>query len=556
MFTKALKYRNTYQLYAFLIIASATIFRIVLSCLGWPPTDSDEATYNLMAFHIWKNGEHPIFMYGGNYLGALEAYIGAVLFRLFGPSMLVMRIEMAGLFALFLLGLYLLTYRLYSPHFALVTIAFLALGTVSMLVRQLKATGGNAEINVFGVFILLISFTLASGRVEKGWKRAILYSLWGIFSGLALWSHILIAPYLLVASILLVVFCWREMLKWGLWLLLIGFVVGGFPLIYYNLTSPPDANSWATYTRLSTMGIPANDTIWTHITRTALVSLPPMTGDQFANFIMSWPSNVPHAFRYATMQVSWSIGFCLLLLCSICLTIVALLRARHQEAIGRDTRAQYVARLLLGCAAILTIIVYVKGSATVVDAYNSARYLSILWISAPVVLWPLWRALRFIRSLPLWFNFCKMSFIAAVWEVVGGILLLSTMYIILEIPQAQARDQQLTQLTAALERLHVTRFYSEYWTCNNVIFASQERLICEDSGVENGTFTHGFDRYVQYQWILKASSNPAFVFPKNDYNRIQTLKNLVAQQHIEYHRVDVAGYAVFILARPLQNTRL
>src|SRR5437588_9621199 len=214
---------------------------------------------------------------------------------------------------------------------------------------------------------------------------------------------------------------------------------------------------------------------------------------------MSCPSNVPLAFRYATMQCGWSIGFCLLLLCSICLTIVALLRARHQGAIGRDTRAQYVARLLLGCAAILTIIVYVKGSATVVDAYNSARYLSIFWISAPVVLWPLWRGLRFIRSLPLWFNFCKMSFIAAVWEVVGGILLLSTMYIILEIPQAQARDQQLTQLTAALERLHVTRFYSEYWTCNNVIFASQERLICEDSGVENGTLSLAFVDMCSYK---------------------------------------------------------
>src|SRR5438105_12579087 len=88
---------NTYYLYAFLIIASATIFRIVLSCLGWPATDSDEATYNLMALHIWKHGEHPIFMYGGNYLGPVEAYIGAVLFRIFGPSVLVMHIEIAGL---------------------------------------------------------------------------------------------------------------------------------------------------------------------------------------------------------------------------------------------------------------------------------------------------------------------------------------------------------------------------------------------------------------------------------------------------------------------------
>src|SRR5712691_7204974 len=229
MFAKMLKNRNTYHLYAFLIIASATIFRIVLSCLEWPVTNSDEATYNLMAFHIWKNGEHPIFMYGQNYMGTIEAYIGAVLFRIFGPSVLVMRMEMVGLFALCLIGLYLLTYRLYTPRFALFTIAFLVPGTGLMLNRQLEATGGNAEINVFGVLVLLISFTLASGRVEKGWKRVILYCLWGIFSGLALWSHLLIAPYLLVAGILLVVSCWREMLKWGLWLLLIGFVVGGYP---------------------------------------------------------------------------------------------------------------------------------------------------------------------------------------------------------------------------------------------------------------------------------------------------------------------------------------
>ncbi|HEX6478614.1 MAG TPA: hypothetical protein VF043_07205 [Ktedonobacteraceae bacterium] len=556
MFAKVLKYRNTYLFYAFLIIASATVFRIVLSCLGLPPTNSDEATYNLMALHIWKHGEHPIFMYAGNYLGAIEAYIGAVLFRIFGPTVLVMRIEMAGLFALFLMGLYLLVYRLYTPRFALLTLAFLAPCTGLMLVHQIVATGGNAEINVFGVFVFLISFALASGRIEKGWKRAILYFLWGIFSGLALWSHILIAPYLLAAGILLLVFCWREMLKWGLWPLLIGFVIGGYPLIYYNVTSPPDANSWSTYVHLSTMGTPPNDNLWQHITRTALVSLPIMTGDQFAYFVTSWPSTVPHAFRYAMMQFGWSIGYCLLLLCSISLEIAALRRVHRQEHTGRATQAQHVARLLLGCAAILTIVLYVKGSATVVDDYNSARYLSILWISVPVVLWPLWRGFRHLQSLPMWFNVCKMSFLAAVWAGVGGILLLSTTYTIQQIPPAQARDQQFTRLTTTLEHLHVTRFYSEYWTCNSVIFASQEQLICADTWVNNRTFTPATNRYGQYQWILKASSNPAFVYPENDTGHIQTVKNLVAQQHVLYHRVDVDGYAIFILARPLQHTGL
>jgi uncharacterized membrane protein YidH (DUF202 family) len=304
------------------------------------------------------------------------------------------------------------------------------------------------------------------------------------------------------------------------------------------------------------MGTPANDNLWTHITRTALVSLPVMTGDRFAIFIKSWPSTVPHAFRYALPQYGWSIGYCLLLLCSLSLAIATLRRAHHQEHTEKGTQVQYVARFLLGCAVILTLVLYVKGSATVINAYNSARYLTILWISTPVVLWPLWRGLRHIQSLPLWFNACKMSFFAAVVVGVGGILLLSTIYTVQEIPQMQARDQQLTQLTTTLEDLHVTRFYSEYWTCNKVIFASQEQLTCADTWVENGTFTHGFDRYLPYRWILKASPNPAFVYPESDDNHIQTVKNLIAQQHIVYHRVDVVGYAIFMLARPLQHMNL
>ncbi len=177
LFAKVLKNRNTYHLYAFLIIASATIFRIVLSCLGWPPTDSDEATYHLMAFHIWKNGEHPIFMYGQNYMGTIEAYIGAVLFRIFGPSVLVMRIEMAGLFALFLLGLYLLTYRLYTPRFALCTIAFLAPGTELILRRQVQPIGGYGEIYVFGVQtcppLFPMGYFLRIGSMERCPHRAV-----------------------------------------------------------------------------------------------------------------------------------------------------------------------------------------------------------------------------------------------------------------------------------------------------------------------------------------------------------------------------------------------
>ena len=65
---------GTYELYALLLIGFAIGLRILLLSLGWPTTNSDEGTMGLMARHIAYSGEHPIYFYGYNYMGALEAY--------------------------------------------------------------------------------------------------------------------------------------------------------------------------------------------------------------------------------------------------------------------------------------------------------------------------------------------------------------------------------------------------------------------------------------------------------------------------------------------------
>src|SRR2546429_1260314 len=73
-------------LYPLLIIAAAVALRVTLSIQGWTSTNSDESMWNLMALHIAYRGEHPTFFYGQHYLGVFEAYVGAVLFRIFKPS--------------------------------------------------------------------------------------------------------------------------------------------------------------------------------------------------------------------------------------------------------------------------------------------------------------------------------------------------------------------------------------------------------------------------------------------------------------------------------------
>lgn len=135
-------------------------------------------------------------------------------------------------------------------------------------------------------------------------------------------------------------------------------------------------------------------------------------------------------------------------------------------------------------------------------------------------------------------------------------LLLSTIYAVQAVPAAQANNQQFAALTTKLESLHITRFYTDYWTCNRAIFATEEQLICGVIEAHEGTLTHGWDRYLPYQQILKATPNPAFVYPETGNNDLHTLLSLLAQQHIPYLRIDTAGFAIFMLARPLQNTKL
>src|SRR5437660_9433249 len=101
------------------LIALGTGIRLILIAQGWPHTNSDEGTYGMMAINIAFHGDHPVFMYGQNYMGTLQSYIAAGVFRLFGISLFNLRVGLACLFALFLYAMYLLTSLLYTRGLAL-----------------------------------------------------------------------------------------------------------------------------------------------------------------------------------------------------------------------------------------------------------------------------------------------------------------------------------------------------------------------------------------------------------------------------------------------------
>jgi hypothetical protein len=143
------------------IFTLALALRLALAALGWPATDSDEGTMGLIARHIAYQGAHPIFFYGSNYMGPLDAYLAAGFFHLFGPSLFALRVATILISALALGAIYLLARRLCGQGVALATLALLAIGSQEALSQQTFARGGYAETLLFGALVPLLAVELA-----------------------------------------------------------------------------------------------------------------------------------------------------------------------------------------------------------------------------------------------------------------------------------------------------------------------------------------------------------------------------------------------------------
>src|SRR5258708_21189393 len=182
---------HIYKIAGGIIILLAAVMRIVLVTLGWTGTNGDEAMMDLAAMHIMEKGEHPIFFYGQNYLGIFEAYVGSVIFRIFGPSVLVMRFEMIAFTTIFLICLYILTSKIFTKTFALVILVLFLFGSPGTMAQQTRATG-YPDVPMFVALIFLTAYILASSQhLLSLRKRMLLYFLCGLLVSLPLCIYLL-----------------------------------------------------------------------------------------------------------------------------------------------------------------------------------------------------------------------------------------------------------------------------------------------------------------------------------------------------------------------------
>src|ERR671932_66528 len=185
---------RAFQIGLLAMLLAGLVVRLAIMASPLGEIDGDEAVVGLMARHIAFLGERPVFYWGQPYLGSLEAFSAAPLFRVFDSSTFVLKLVPAA-YSLGFLGLSaILACRLFGTGAGLATAAYLALPPAMWAVWSTKARGGYAELLFLGEALLLISVWWAD-RPGRNDGRAAL--LWGLLAGLSIWTHLLAVVYLL-----------------------------------------------------------------------------------------------------------------------------------------------------------------------------------------------------------------------------------------------------------------------------------------------------------------------------------------------------------------------
>jgi hypothetical protein len=113
------------------------------------------------------------------------------------------------------------------------------------------------------------------------------------------------------------------------------------------------------------------------------------------------------------------------------------------------------------------------------------------------------------------------------------------------VPAAIAYNQSEHQLISDLLSKHMTRVYSEYWTCGRIIFQSQEKIICAVVDT-NAVVQH--NRYMPYVQPVVTDPNAPYIFPLGSAYAlyVNNFTKELAQSPRKYQRSVFDNYVVFM----------
>jgi hypothetical protein len=253
--------------------------------------------------------------------------------------------------------------------------------------------------------------------------------------------------------------------------------------------------------------------LWDNLLGTFVISLPMETGAPSICPISTLPGYWREQLSWCMVpQGIWGIGFLCLWVLAGLLTIKKLKEIYYLAVMPRSFDEQrslivYTARLVILVSAGLTLLAFVSSPASALVPATASRYLIGLLVAFPVTLAPLWEPLQHHRATSSTDKALLLR--RAGFLLVGSLLIYSTLGVFQQVASVQVLNQQRRVFIADLLRVHATHIYSDYWTCNDVIFQSEEHIICS---VIDSDFQPGQNRYPLYSSIVQQDPQASYVF--------------------------------------------
>ncbi len=475
---------------------------------GHVPFSSDQAVIALMAEDILDLGKHPVFCYGSEYGGTLEAHAIAGGFALAGRSVLVYRCVTC----LFVLGIVLavwwLTRIAYGERAALFAGLYLAIGPAFYLYKMMTSDGSYVSL-VFASACAVAFLMLLDRRVERGEPALPATVGLGFFAGLAWWQHspsvFLAAPF----AVWLLFPVGRRWLRFGnIGLLLASFLVGGWPWWWHNAR-----HGWLSL-HASELKVVAGDGFLVRIVELFTRGFPILLGAESLKLEHEW-------FPGGRFAVWALLGFAV---------TVAVLDAHRPESPGARRKA---VMLLVGLLAVPALTLSMQRT-----DFGEPRYLT----TAFVVLAPLLG-----RGLARLSGRTSVTCLVGILAFNFGSQLTATVPAGLVLGSTVPGPRDLNAWVAGQGARHS---YSSYWTAYRMTFLSGGRLLSAPFGSGSNAFLRGDAQ----RRAVDAAPAPAFLLETEDLARF---KRYLRRRGAAAQSERFSKYTLFqgLPARVLEETR-
>jgi len=220
-----------------ILLLAAVLFRIPYLAHSAGTMTSDDAIPALMGKHIAEGKVPPVCFYGQLYMGSLSSHFFALVFKIFGYSMLALKSATLVFFLAFMAVQFLLLKEAFSLYFALAVTFFYSLPFPQLITASLDNTSAYPLVLLLGASLLYLSYRIAHRGQEN------LLPALGFLAGLAFWTHQITAAFILT-SLLYLLFRMKFRIKtWAL--LLYSGALGFLPQLLIEVMNRfPSFPSW------------------------------------------------------------------------------------------------------------------------------------------------------------------------------------------------------------------------------------------------------------------------------------------------------------------------